>query len=445
MQLQLPSGEITRDFMQKLVETVNELTEARAQIASLQDELSDVKKQASENEEIVKVVGERDPMEMKWHDVCFPPVALVQITEAGTGGDAGKYKVKEVTYDSNIKADYAGGRVLANFTTAYAKEVNGRPDIPVGDVVPMFAYETPSGFNYVIGPFFSTGGGGGGGGLLVQLYTCEDVEEYGSVSCAIDASPLEAAVSTLAFSSGCQVGDVRWTGSDASEIKGAVWTLSVIENKNGFDTNPPAFPATTIKFSDGYAAGEVPDGQVVFTLAIDDETRSTNGAWCGGKIATITGTVQGFGLAVRWDPNPNTTDNQNPVKDIYLKDTANGGTLPNKTQGINFTVTKDPDSNGTDTKIKVEANATIPIGDLADVDPSATPAFLDTQYKYVYAWDDTNSKWVRLKQEEITVVTNVSWDTTTGELKQTKKTIYGFNKVSTGTDSTVDTAVACVA
>jgi hypothetical protein len=212
MALQLPTGEITRDFMQKLVETVNELTEARAKIESLETELGETKEELRKSTSVVaQQVGRRDPLENKWHEYCFPPVTLVEITEAGAGGNAGKYKVKEVFYSGNIKTDYVAGRVLANFTTAYAKEVNGRTDIPVGDVVPMFAYETPSGFNYVIGPFFSSGGGGGG--LQVKLYECDD---QNPAACVIEATPAEAFVSTLSFKSGCQVGDVRWTGYPAN-------------------------------------------------------------------------------------------------------------------------------------------------------------------------------------------------------------------------------------
>jgi hypothetical protein len=271
--------------------------------------------------------------------------------------------------------------------------------------------------------------------LFVEHYTCDD----SSSTCVLNATAaVSGSVSTLKFKSGCQVGDVRWTTSSADEVRGEVWTLAVIESASGAETTTK--PVTTLKFGDGYTSGAVPDGNVVFDVVASNDERNDNGEKCGGKIVTITGTVQGFGLMVRWDPDPNDTTKQNPVKDIYLKDTSNGGTLPNKTQGINFTVTKDPDADGTDTKIKVEANAAIALGDLANVDLASTPVSLaaasTTRYPHALVWDNDTSTWVRCSRTETTVTSfRYYFDEggTNKRLQRRTATLSFFGRVDEGT------------
>jgi hypothetical protein len=447
MQLQLPSGDITRDFMQKLVDTVNELTEARAKIATLETELAETKKAATE-EPAIKRSGSRDPQEADWHQFVYPDVTIAEITEAGTGGDAGKYKVKEKYVSGGVLVDYVGGRVLTSYASAssHAKEVNGRSDIPVGDIVQMFAKEDTTGYSYVIGPFFSTGGGGGGGGLLVQLYTCEDVEEYGSVSCAIDASPLEAAVSTLAFSSGCQVGDVRWTGSDASEIKGVVWTLGVKADAGQWDhtvNEDTVVPTTTLYFKKS-ADGEYSEDVIELNLKKSNETRSTNGAWCGGQIVTVWGLIPGGnGIEVIYDQTTpgDGLESMTPVKKIHFSDRAN--TSSPKSIGIKYEMTENP--GGADRRIKAEAFAEAALNDLTDVDLDAAQTFAgDNEDDVVFYWNSVTQKWQRGHIVEQEVVVDVLWDDDAGQLQQKKETLRVLHKTATGTYDPIETAVNCV-
>jgi hypothetical protein len=372
-------------------------------------------------------------------------VGLAKITGVGTGGNAGKYLWHEQYGGASAMNDFTDGRRAAAYTdSSVAKEVNGRTDIPVGTICGLYAFEQPDKFEYFIGPFFSSGGGGG---LQVKLYECDD---QNPAACVIEATPAEAFVSTLSFKSGCQVGDVRWTGNNAAEISGKVWRFGAKAPSSAWAHAPvgvtyTSVPTTTIEFdnSGNTGLGGTP-ADIEFKLTESNECRTTNGEICGGKIVTAYGIIKGGnGIDVWWDRTTagDELDSQSPTKKVYLKDKSNSTTAGSKHFGLNFEVA----GNVPNRKVTVEGKVSGGLNNLNDVDLDYAAADAASQHQYMLALDTDagGNKYVRVNKLNLDVLTDVKWDTsvTPAILKQTKRKLRGWFYYDNATDSTIDTPV----
>jgi|GEM_PF-5626085 len=259
--------------------------------------------------------------------------------------------------------------------------------------------------------------------LTLKLFNCSISQSGNSYTCGLNATPFYSGqVTELNIKSGCQVGDVRAV-SPGPDIRLECWTFAVAagsnwtfnsENTTWSETMPAAKkPVTSVWFSNGlvgsggdpeFEEGVLPDGAVEFTVTESAETRNDRGEVCGGKVAKVTAkTPASQLLKVRWDPNPNTTDVQDPTRDIYLKDTANRTESGVKKIGIDITVNRDdPNPNR---KITVTFDASAGLNNLTDVDlDTAARPFKDLpaeQYPHGLIYNATANVYQKVSQGAI--------------------------------------------